>query len=258
MTLHRYGYVGDNPVNYLDANGFSRVPSRSSSIVGPMCVAPTIVPPKPTPVPTPTPMSKCQSDSNLADFGSNIFSWIHKGISIMKFFGIAEIDLRFSPLSKVMPRPFWLKYLPSTTQKQIVQFSRAALSKIPYGSKLASLGAQVNKASPLLTFIVSPFIELPASIKMIEKRIGGVELTTPERVTYSFVASLDAASFGIARGGLKTFLLPLPLISTEKADSSSAWIDENVNAGATADLLIGVGTWVMSDDIPYESAQLRR
>lgn len=246
VAFHRYGYVGGNPVNYTDMYGFDRnIPSWSMDSLWPWI---NLLSQYCTSLDCITDLAESQrpdlqfdgslgSDATWVDRVSDILAKVKSGISILKILGVAEIDLRYNPWSKSMPRPTWLKTLPSSVQKQVVRLTRNILGKVPFGSKLASLGSKASKANYLLTFVISPFVELPASITMIDKRIHGADLTGSEMLMYSIAGGLDAASYGIVRGFAKIPALPVSVVSEEKAAAYEQWVDENINAGKVADLL---------------------
>ena len=223
--LHRYGYVGGNPVKFLDPYGLERKASMINDleiILGDD--------------------SAVKSAKNI----STLTTWIKRLINPLKNFGnnvnFSMIDLRFKNGATTNPKPFWLKLLPKPMQSEIVRKSRDLLNRLPpsvRNSKLLSFTSTIAKYSHLITFATSPFIELPASIKMVEQRMQSEQRLSPSKIRwYGLAATLDAASFGIVRGYAK---MPTLLMSQENANNYSEWIDENINAGKATDKLFEIG-----------------
>ncbi|HKJ39851.1 MAG TPA: RHS repeat-associated core domain-containing protein [Anaerolineales bacterium] len=263
-SLHRFGYVENQPINYLDLLGFDRAKSTNSVKLISQMLSGT------------SPISldaligilkdKGISSNEIGSFITSLGGYTKKtlatskmGVKALMYLDIvSKIDRRFS-LGKIQ-NPKWFNSLVSNkSQRSLVLKARTFLGKLPTSFRNMSQkikisqrikilrNVKVTKAkqtSVALTFAISPFFEVQTSINQT-KRLIKLETNNYTReipfsrvVAYGFAGALDAASFGNVRSLAKSVTSPVPEFLIPKkykkmysdwSDNSSRWIDENIN-----------------------------
>lgn len=245
-SLHRYSYVGANPVNYVDMYGFSRVNPGS---IGPTCQSyyefctATWLRQGRAPINHPI-LDGIDAISN---------SWLYQQNARIEtindfIFGplkdVSKIDRRFKIGSSNNPSWF-TRLVPKTHQRSVVLAARKLYNKIPTLitkplEKYAQLSEKVKKplgGAYMVTFITAPFFELRTSINMVDNLMQNDTEITPVDAyfLYPLLGALDAASYGVGRNFLKTPTLFMP---KDMSENWSAWVDRNINAVAVTDMVV--------------------